>query len=247
MEQLNSIVRGKTVALVGPAAYMKNTSLGNDIEDHDIVIRINRSIETTLLYPEDVGRRTDILYSCLIETSMQAGKIDPDDLVKNHGVKLICCPPNSEFNGFSKSTNFHPMINLDSVNKIKKRIPIRIVDHIFHTELAKEVNCRPNTGFMAIYDLVRSEAKSITIYGFSFYLDGFIPGCKAGVEKEKGCTEKEFANMAFNSKRHIQKNMWKYAKETLPKIKNVKLDKTLSMILAMENLSKEEFSKSIKR
>jgi hypothetical protein len=98
---------------------------------------------------------------------------------------------------------------------------------------------------MAIYDLLRSEAKIVSIYGFSFYLDGFIPGCKSGVEEEKGCTEQEFANMAFNSKRHIQKNMWKYAKVTLPNIENVKLDNTLTKILSMESLDREEFLQKV--
>ena len=220
---------------------MQNSGLGKEIESYDIVARINRSIETTSRYPDDVGKRTDILYSCLIETSMQAGKLDPDNLADDHGVQLICCPPRSEYDGISHATQFHSMINLNSVNDISQRIPIRIVDHIFHTELALKVSCRPNTGFMAIYDLLRSEAKSLSIYGFSFYLDGFIPGCKSGIENEKGCTEEEFADMAFNSKRHIQKNMWNYAKKSLLTHPKVTVDDTLDKILNLNSLDRGLF------
>ena len=44
MELLNGIVENKSVALVGPAAYMSGTGLGKEIESHDVVIRINRSM-----------------------------------------------------------------------------------------------------------------------------------------------------------------------------------------------------------
>jgi hypothetical protein len=245
MKKLNNLVSNKSVALVGPAAYMQNSGLGSEIENHDIVIRINRSIETTKKYPKDIGTRTDILYSCLIETSMQAGMLDVNELYNLHGVRLICCPPESTYQGISYATDYHHMVNKDTVKRLEKKMPVRIVDHEFHTDLAMKVKCRPNTEFMAIYDLLRSEAKIVSIYGFSFYLDGFIPGCKSGVEEEKGCTEQEFANMAFNSKRHIQKNMWKYAKVTLPNIENVKLDNTLTKILSMESLDREEFLQKV--
>ena len=112
--------------------------------------------------------------------------------------------------------------------------------------MAKKVQCRPNTGFLAIYDLLNFNPSTLSIYGFSFYLDGFIPGCKSGVEKEKNVTEDEFATMAFNSKRHVQKNMWQYAKDTLRNNPSVKLDSVLEVILNLEKLDKKLFSDAIK-
>ena len=96
---------------------------------------------------------------------------------------------------------------------------------------------------MSIYDLLSFNPKSLSIYGFSFYLDGFIPGQKLGVEKEKNCSEQEFANLAFNSKRHVQKNMWQYAKDTLLNNSKIKLDDTLKTILSLEEFSKQKFEK----
>lgn len=241
MEILNQFVNGKTVALVGPAAYMENIGLGSIIDSHDIVVRINRGLETVLTHPKDVGKRTDILYSCLIETSMQAGSLDADNLADNHNIKLICCPPESSLSGISNSTRFHSMINRNTIDSLSKKMPIRIVDHVFHSNLATSVSCRPNTGFLAIYDLLRSKIKKLSLFGFSFYLDGFIPGTKLGVENEKGCTELEFANLAFNSKRHVQKNMWQFAKKTLVNNKLVELDRYLEFILNMEILDKDIF------
>ena len=75
--------------------------------------------------------------------------------------------------------------------KISQEIPVRIVDHHFHNHLAKAVQCRPNTGFMAIYDLLRFKPKILKIYGFSFYLDGFIKGVKEGIEEEQNKTQED--------------------------------------------------------
>ena len=147
--------------------------------------------------------------------------------------------------GISNKTKLHSLVNKEKIKEIKKHIPVTIVDHKFHTDLAKKVNCKPNTGFLAIYDLLRMNPKKLSIYGFSFYLDGFITGQKAGVENEKNCTEQEFADMAFNSKRHVQKNMWKYAKETLLNNKHVVLDKTLNKILNLDKLDRKLFKEKV--
>jgi len=65
------------------------------------------------------------------------------------------------------------------------------------------------------------------------------------VEKEKNCTEQEFADMAFNSKRHVQKNMWQYAKNTLLNNKKVILDGKLKQILELENLDRKLFKEKV--
>ena len=236
------LLKDKSVAIVGPAQYMQNSCLGHEIDGHDVVVRINRSIETTKTHENDIGKRTDILYSCLIEKFANAGRLNVKDL-EAYGVKFICAPPKSEMNGISYSTVLHDMVDIKNVQKISQTIPIRIVDHKFHTKLAQLVNCRPNTGFLAIYDLLRFELGSLSVYGFSFYLDGFIEGCKSGIEEEIGMTDEQFTKKCFVSKRHVQKNMWLYAKSTLLENPTIHLDNTLEKILKMNDLNKEEWKK----
>ena len=237
-----SLIENKNIALVGPAKYMEYESSGAEIDDHDSVIRINRGIEMTRAFPRNVGEKTDILYSCLIEKAAHAGKIDYDELKNSYKVSYICAPPQSDFRGISNATDLHYMVNRKTIKELTKHIPVRIVDHVFHTSLAHRVRCKPNTGFMAIYDILRFKPRNLSIYGFSFYLDGFMSGCKTGIKLEKNVTEQEFANMAFSSKRHIQKNMWEYAKGTLLNNDFVTLDATLKSILGMNDFSRDEFA-----
>jgi len=243
--KLKSLIENKNIAIVGPAKYMEESNLGNEIDSHDVVIRLNRGIESIEKHSKDIGEKTDIYYSCLIERAQQTGVLIPKDLKFKYKINHIVAPPASNMKGIAGSTTYHSMVDIEKVKEIKKLIPITIVDHDFHTELAKKVDCKPNTGFLAIYDILRMNPKSLSIYGFSFYLDGFISGQKSGVEKEKNCSEQEFADMAYNSKRHIQKNMWQYAKNTLLNNEKVILDKNLKQILELEDLDRALFKEKI--
>ena len=73
-------IKDKSIALVGPASYMVGSGHGNEIEQHDVVIRLNRGIELVENYPNDIGTRTDVLYSCLIEKPGNAGPYQPMEL-----------------------------------------------------------------------------------------------------------------------------------------------------------------------
>ena len=239
MDSFDELIYNKSVAIVGPAAYMVGSGFGDEIDSHDVVVRLNRGMECIEKYSSDVGFLSDVLYSCLIEKPANSGRIDSEYLYES-GIKYVVAPPHSDFQGVAKTTRFHDMVNPKTVENIRKNVSMRIVDHEFHTKLSEDVQCRPNTGFLAIYDLLRFNPSVLSVYGFSFYLDGFISGIKSGVEQEQNLTEDQFANQCFNSKRHVQKNMWEYAKKTLIDNPRVRLDEVLNKILSLDNLSKDE-------
>ena len=234
------LIADKTVAIVGPASYLTNSGLGEEIDNHQVVVRINRSYESVDKFSKDIGTRTDILYSCLIEKNANAGKINPVAL-QQMGVKQIVAPPASDMKGLANVTKLHGLIDLNKAKILNELIGLRVVDHHFHNQLSLKVDCRPNTGYVAIYDLLRFRPKKLGIYGFSFYLDGFMDGVKSGIEVEQNKTPEQFTLQCFNSKRHVQKNMWEYAKKTLLKTDNVQLDPILEKILNMEKLDRELF------
>jgi len=234
----SELISDKRVALVGPAKYMMGSNLGKEIDQYDVVVRINRSYESVEERSKDIGSRTDILYSCLIEKPANAGELNLEIFLKK-GIKHICAPPSSNMKGLSSETRLHDLVDVEKVRAINEKIPVRIIDHQFHTHLAQMVDCRPNTGFLAIYDLMRFSPKKLKVFGFSFYLDGFIEGVKEGVHKELGLTPEEFSNKCFVSKRHVQKNMWEFAKRTLLDESIVEVDPVLDDILRLESLDKK--------
>ena len=231
-------IKSKRVAIVGPAMYMMDSKLGKQIDDHDVVVRINRSIESCKEFKGDIGSRTDVLYSCLIEKPENAGDIDVDELV-SLGVEFVCVPPRSTITGYANnSLEITEYANLNKLKKIESQIKTRIIDHNLNNDIAASVKCRPNTGYLAIFDLLSMNPKKLSIYGFSFYLDGFMKNVKKGLSE---MSEEEYANKCFNSKRHVQSNLWKYAKVTLLNNEKIYLDRTLDKILRMKDFSRESF------
>jgi len=244
-QKFANLIQGKNVVLVGPAAYLEGSRYGKSIDEKDVVVRINRSFETAERMPEDVGSRTDIIYSCLLETHRNAGFLDFEK-IKKANVKMICAPGfRYDFQGGINLYSSHIHIEKSTWKKLNDaKYKVRLVLPNVDEFLKEQTQTRPNTGFLAIYDILAFNPKSLTIHGFTFYLDGFIKGSKEGVEKEKGCSEEEFANLAFKSKRHNQKNMWEFAKKTLPNQTNVILDDTMKKILSLETFGRDEFYKN---
>ena len=237
-DKYRDLIYNKTIALVGPAKYMEGSDLGSEIDSHDCVARLNRGIELIQTRNKDIGSKSNILYSCLIEKAENTGKLNVNTL-KKCGVEFVVAPPASTIQGISMSTVPHPDANPVTIENIKKHIPFRLVDHVFHTKLAEDIRCRPNTGFLAIYDILNYKPKKLSLYGFSFYLDGFDSAYKADVPIERD----KFINKCFTSTRHIQKNMWQYAKETLLNNPVVNLDNTLQFILNLEIFDRREYEK----
>jgi hypothetical protein len=234
-----NFLKGKSVALVGPAEYLTKIKLGSLIDSYDIVVRINRGMELIDRYPESLGKRTDIAYNCLIESLDNGGKIDIQEY-KSRGVSWVSTVPGSLPTGECKSSRLHKMVSPKKVKKIKDNFNFHIMDHEKYGKLNKEVNCRSNTGFAAIFDLLNYKISELYICGFSFYLDSFISGYK------DGCTRSDdiFAEQCFQSKRHNQKNQWERMKKLYGDEKRLKCDCVLDYILNMEELSRDDFKKA---
>ena len=236
------LISGKTVAIVGPAQYMMDKKLGAEIDSHDVVVRINRSLESCDNFGRDIGRRTDVLYSCMIEKPENAGEISVNKLLEKN-ISFVCVPPKSSMSGIANnSVQISEYASYEKFNNVKEKINTRIIDAGLNNNIAMKVNCRPNTGYLAIFDLLAHQPRKLSIYGFSFYLDGFIKDSKKGIT---GMTEKDYATKCFNSKRHVQSNLWRYAKEVLTDNKIVYLDQTLQRIFSMETFSRETFKNTV--
>ena len=54
-------LKDKRVAVVGPAPYLRGLNKGSEIDDYDVVVRIQHNIPNV----QDYGSRTDIIQSCL--------------------------------------------------------------------------------------------------------------------------------------------------------------------------------------
>lgn len=223
---------GKSIALVGPAGYLADAGLGATIDQQDIVVRINRGCEISSALPEAVGRRTDLLYSCLVNHPDNAGDLDCD-LYKRAGVQKVIYVPLVQG---SRALPFYkdPNIRIIDYVKIWSRLGIEVVDVKVMKELYSLVKTRPNTGFAALFHLLSMPIKSLYLTGFSFYLDDFIQGYKAGCDRES----LTFSEQCFMSKRHEQEPQWRLLKRLHRSDERLSVDPILKKILSMPRLER---------
>ena len=225
---------GKSVALVGPAEYLSKLNNGEYIDSFDVVVRVNRGTEVINKYCNSIGKRTDILYNCLIKSPDNGGEIKVSEYKRNK-IKWIATIPDSDRYGITNSNKLHKMVNWFTVLKLKWNFNFHIMDYRKYLEINKVIESRANTGFAAIFDLLNHGVSNLYITGFSFYLDSFINGYKKGC----GRNEKEFAIECFDSKRHKQHFQWRYLKETLYQDKRINVDPILRKILNLDNLTRD--------
>ena len=220
-------LKNKKIALVGPADYLENSNLGNEIDSFDLVVRINRGIELIGKYHKDIGQRTDILYSCLIEQPTNAGIIDPVVYSNEYKLKYICTTPFPKRRFLSKSIDIHPMADKEKFRNLSTLIPTRIIPLKFWRNFSKELETRPTTGYISIFDILEFKPKELKIFGFSFYMTNILKGYKKGMKQK----EENFNELALKSTRHEHHKMLTFAKKTLLKKENVNFDPFLQKLL----------------
>ena len=240
-KNFSEFIKNKSVVLVGPAKYLTYLNQGDEIDNFDLVCRINRGAELVPQFSEKLGSRTDILFNCLIEKNENGGKISLKSL-KSNNIKWLCTIPYSDSKCNVFKNKLHPEFKLLTKLKLKFFFNFHIYDSEKYSQLNKSIKCRANSGFSAIFDLLDNGAKELFITGFSFYLDSFIEGYKKNSFK----SEDQIANDCFVSIRHNQFNQWSLLKSKIndPRLK---FDPILEKILKLDKLNKDEFKNIMKK
>ena len=224
-------LKDKKVIIVGPAESLLQRGDGKFIDSFDIVVRVNRGIEPSLKYSDKIGSRTDILYNCMLEKEDNGGYIDLN-LLKSQNVKFVSYHPQVSFEG--KALPIRPYhLDNNKLNNMNTFLKTHMINHEFYNSVSSQVNCRPNTGFIAIFDLLFHEVKELYITGYTFYMDGFMKGYKDHLDSN-------FITKCYNSRRHNQKNLFDFLKKTSKEDERIKTDTILSRILTLDELKKDE-------
>ena len=150
-EGLNEDLRDKSVALVGNARSLSHNKFGQQIDEADIVIRINTS---PMPNPESHGRRTTwIATSVPIPPAVMAARAAQRILWMTSKRKRLPWR-------LAKCAYFymHPAF--------------------LHHELIAELGFRPTTGVMVLNLLKSSPMRSVNIFGFDFFSSLSLSGAR---------------------------------------------------------------------
>tara|TARA_B110000495_G_C22998256_1_gene588822 strand:- start:169 stop:960 length:792 start_codon:yes stop_codon:yes gene_type:complete len=203
-------LKGKTVVVVGPADHVNDR---DKIDSHDVVVRLNKSIELVEKKPEKYGRKTNIVYCA--ETNCYG----TTNKVKEHKVNFI----KFTFPKIENEDLVHPLGN----HVIKSYKDLQFDDNMLMTkkdeylEFEKELQTRPNCGTLAIWDLLKYDIKSLYITGITFnmtsYSKDYREGSKIKADKNKGDV--------YANKFHNVSSMARYCKDKVITDHRVSYDK----------------------
>ena len=154
-ERLMTIVKNKTIAIIGPAQYLENIEQGVKIDSHDIIIRFNSSISIPTDMSPKIGSRTDIWIYNFKNSEILENL--PDKLPQ-----LIFCP--------------YPKETINTNMKNLPEIPLECIENDFYQQLLMALKFEPNSFLLVLLILLRQNVKSIYVSGFSFMYDGYYDG-----------------------------------------------------------------------
>jgi hypothetical protein len=221
-----NFLKDKKVCIVGPAPHLIDSNKSEFIESYDIIVRLNRSFPVSKKREKDIGKRTDIFYNCLNPEPDSGGSLNLD-LIKNN-VKYLSMPyPDifpfnidiARFNYFNNNYN----------------IPFHIMDLETYKIVSSEMGTRPNTGVLAIIDILSYPVKELYVTGISFFRGGYDIEYRDKVDGIKVKDQKHSEQLALDRMRrsgnHTQEGQIQYIKKIFKSDDRFKGDEIFEKIM----------------
>jgi len=152
---LQRIFKGKKVALVGNAESLLFQHKGSDIDNHDVVCRIN--LGPNLCGTKSHGNKTDVLFFSMPEWATADNKLN-STVIKIHTGHCF----NPSFMTDEEQQNFSPLI------KTHYFFPKEKFDFLKRQIGYTRHKTWPSTGATAFYMCVEANPKELNLYGFDF-------------------------------------------------------------------------------
>ena len=183
-KEYKKYLKGKRVAIVGPAKSVMFQKNGALIDSYDVVVRIcNTEADFDLSHHSDyIGTKTDVMYNVMDSHIPNLKK-----WIVDNGVKYLSTTYPSQEWFFGRMKNNVEFLKREDTFKTV------VIPAEPYFSVKKATNSRPNSGFCAIIDLLSSELNELFITGVDFYRSsvegdesGYIPDYVSGDGKGFG-------------------------------------------------------------
>jgi len=209
-----NFLKGKRVAVVGPAPSIIGSKQRKLIDSYDVVVRINKAMPVPKNLYKDTGGRCDVLYNCMNTSEECGGTIDFIALKKGK-TKWIACP-------YPKAGEFEK--DVTKFEQINPKFPFHVIDTERYFAVENYIGTRPNTGIGTILDLLDHDIEELYITGFTFFQGGYH-------EHYRGYTEEHVMDFMAQYGKHDQEPQKNLIKELYLYDPRINVDETLKEIL----------------
>lgn len=221
-DRLSKFLHNKRVVIVGPAASIVDTKQKALIDGYDVVVRLNKALPVPNKLKPDIGSRTDILYNCMNPSDECGGAISVSVLKKQNVKFLVGAYPPIEKIGNLRMRLKRDIKEFFTKNRLRYQ-SFCYTDKGNFMKMWKQLKL-PNTGVMAIIDLLRFDLKELYITGITFFKGGYYSQYRNYNEEGILTHMKKFGL-------HKPDKQLKYMSQILANDKRVKMDQTLQEIV----------------
>jgi hypothetical protein len=240
-ESIRNFFKGKRVAIIAPSPSVRETANGSEIDKYDIVVRINKNWKYSLELNKYVGSRTDIVYNCINPDPECGGNIDFDYVKNNLKYIAVSIPIINDESHRDAMFHNNTVINnyIQFITNNNNRVKYYIVNKNLYNTYDNILKSRPNTGFMAILDILSYDIKELYIKGFTFFRDGYLSNYRNTVFGEK--TDEKSSASKVNSiiqkcgNHDIDKQINLFKKIYYSKKSIIKIDPAMKRILDIKD------------
>ncbi|MEL7490838.1 MAG: glycosyltransferase family 29 protein [Pseudomonadota bacterium] len=171
-EEIADRLRGKRIAIVGPAQHVYESDNGALIDQHDFVCRVNKYRKDNK-FAKNIGSRCDLLIHCISETEETGGPVSAVDFSTDDPVVLS---PYALLDNFDEPSTFQPYYgNLRNFRNYFRKYDYKTFapSNEDYLRLERELGSRPNTGFTGILTLLDLKPAELFVTGFTFFAGGY--------------------------------------------------------------------------
>lgn len=165
------LVKGHSVALVGPAGSLSGSGMGAEIDSHDIVVRMNASAREQPISADlarDIGSKLNVLYLGTSSVQDQTIVEAADSLTDLSEIVIVDVFPDGSATSIPSDVAFGHICSGDTWNRARIRIARNLARRLTRW-LGGYI---PRTGIAAVLDLLVHQPSRLLVTGFTFYRGG---------------------------------------------------------------------------
>lgn len=229
---LNHYLKDKSVIIVGPASYMKDSGKGEFIESHDIIIRCNGFWKPDSSLYKDVGKRTNIRWHSGAEFPSTGGMWNIKDMI-DYGVEYVCIQYPKYLDYFH-----YDIKKFENLNE-EYNLPFHYWSDLeLYLSFHHYLGTRMQLGMAAVTDLMFYDLKSLHISGFSFHanIKEGIAGDYIEGAKPAGYVQNDYNKTIHSFVNHAQIPQMKLLREFMNLDSRLTIDSETDQILQGFNI-----------
>ncbi|GAA5138723.1 glycosyltransferase family 29 protein [Alloalcanivorax gelatiniphagus] len=163
-----SLFKNKRIIIIGPASEVELDAKGKDIDDYDIIIRMNAGVKHATELSGALGNRTDFLFHNFKMEGERAAGVLNNKILNEHKVKKIIYPT------LTAATLKDYLQKRESLKRTIQEVEVAFLPPSSYRRICRKFTpYSPTIGSIIIDFVLSTDFKELCIIGMSLFRTGY--------------------------------------------------------------------------